>query len=70
MQRVTVQTRQQPGAPFQTIGTLKTDGRRGYLDGSVTVRRSGVVRLTWTGAGGTRWVSRSVAFTVKAPAKR
>jgi hypothetical protein len=64
-QTVTVQVRQKQGSAFRKVGTLKTDGRRGYVDGSVKVSRSGAVRLAWKDAAGKTWVSRAVAFTLK-----
>jgi hypothetical protein len=63
-QTVTVQVRQRRGAPFQKVGSLKTDGRRGYVNASVKVRRSGTVRLAWKDAAGRTWVSREVAFSL------
>jgi hypothetical protein len=65
VQTVTVQAREKQGTPYKTIGSLKTDGRRGYVNGSVKVRRSGAVRLMWTDGAGKRWVSRAAAFSLK-----
>jgi hypothetical protein len=61
---VRVQARGKLGTPFKTVGTLRTDGDRGYVDGRVTVRRSGALRLSWKDAAGKTWVSRAVAFSV------
>ncbi|MCW2957697.1 MAG: hypothetical protein JWP18_500, partial [Solirubrobacterales bacterium] len=42
----------------------RTDGRRGYVNGTVKVRRSGALRLSWKDAAGKTWTSRTVAFSV------
>jgi len=62
VQRVTVQVQRKKGARFRKVATLKT--RRGYVNGSVKVGRSGGrVRLTWKSPAGKRWTSRAVAFS-------
>ncbi len=61
---VLVQARGKLGTPYRTVGTLRTDGDRGYVFGRAKVRRSGALRLAWKDARGKTWVSRSVAFRV------
>lgn len=62
--KVTVEARGRTGSKYTKIGTLTTDGKRGYLYGSVNVRRDGAVRLVYK-QGGRTYHSRPVAFSLR-----
>ncbi len=70
-QTVSVQIRGKQGTAYRTVGSLKTDGRRGYVNGTVKVTRPGAVRLLWVDRAGRRWTSRGIAFSLaKTAAKK
>jgi hypothetical protein len=59
--RVSIQVRTRAGHPWQRVALRATTGARGYLSTSVRVRRSGQLRLVWSGHR-----SRAAAFRVRA----
>jgi hypothetical protein len=65
VQTVTVEARGKKGTKYKKIGSLKTDGKRGYVYGNVKVSRDGAVRLTWKSTAGVTYHSRAIAFSVK-----
>jgi hypothetical protein len=60
---VRVEAKYKGSKKYKRVGLLKTDKNRGYIDGHVTVKKSGTIRMVWK-SGGTTYRSRTSRYTV------